>query len=109
MAALRLAHAGRKVTIIEKRKLGGQCVFNGCMLICGLNDAARALANARHLQSLGIIKGSVEVDYPHLLEKLETTQSKLSHVIEKETKDAGVEIEYGKLQRCVTAQSLLTV
>ena len=96
MAALRLAHAGRKVTIIEKRKLGGQCVFDGCMLICGLNDAARTLANARHLQSLGIVKGSVDVDYPHLLEKLETTQSKLSHVIEKETKDAGVEIEYGK-------------
>ena len=96
MAALRLAGAGKKVTIIEKRKIGGQCVFDGCMLICGLNDAARVLTETRRMQSLGLFKGSIEADYPYLLEKLESTQSKLSHIIEKETRDAGVEIEYGK-------------
>ncbi|HJJ38750.1 MAG TPA: NAD(P)/FAD-dependent oxidoreductase [Methanocorpusculum sp.] len=96
MAALRLAGSGKKVTIIEKRKIGGQCVFDGCMLICGLNDAARALTEARHMQSLGVFKGNVEADYPHLLDKLANVQSKLSHIIEKETRDAGAEIEYGK-------------
>lgn len=96
MAALRLAGTGKKVTIIEKRKVGGQCVFDGCMLICGLNDAARTLTEARHMQSLGVFKGSVEADYSCLLEKLEGVQSKLSHIIEKETRDAGAEIEYGK-------------
>ncbi|HJJ31799.1 MAG TPA: FAD-dependent oxidoreductase [Methanocorpusculum sp.] len=96
MSALRLAGAGKKVTIIEKRKIGGQCVFDGCMLICGLNDAARALTQTRHMQSLGLFKGTIEIDYPQLLEKLENVQSKLSHIIEKETKEAGAEIEYGK-------------
>ena len=85
MAALRLASAGRKVTVIEKRKLGGQCVFDGCMLVCGLNDAARAVSESRHLKETGIIKGEVTVDYPALIEKLEETQRKLSHIIEKET------------------------
>ena len=96
MVALRLASAGRKVTVIEKRKLGGQCVFDGCMLVCGLNDAARAVSEPRHLKETGIIKGEVTVDYPVLIEKLEETQRKLSHIIEKETELAGVVIETGK-------------
>ena len=96
MAALRLASAGRKVTIIEKRKLGGQCVFDGCMLVCGLNDAARAVDEARRLKEIGIIKGEISVDYPALIDKLELTQSIFSHILEKETLQAGVVIEEGK-------------
>ena len=96
MAALRLAAAGRKVTIIEKRALGGQCVHDGCMLVCALNDVARSIESARHLEMMGILKCDVTVDYPALLEKLEATQDKLRYILNMETTASGVQVEYGK-------------
>ena len=96
MAALRLAAAGRKVTIIEKRALGGQCVHDGCMLVCALNDVARSIESARHLEKMGILKCDVTVDYPALLEKLEATQDKLRYILNMETTASGVQVEYGK-------------
>lgn len=96
MAALRLAAAGRKVTIIEKRALGGQCVHDGCMLVCALNDVARSIESARHLEKMGILKCDVTVDYPALLEKLEATQDKLRYILNMETTASGVLVEYGK-------------
>ena len=95
MAALRLAGAGREVTIIEKRALGGQCVHDGCMLVCALNDVARSIMSARHLEEMGILSGNVSVDYPALLEKLEATQDKLRYILNMETTGAGVKVEYG--------------
>ena len=96
MAALRLAGEGREVTIIEKRALGGQCVHDGCMLVCALNDVARSIESARHLEKMGILKGAVSVDYPALLEKLEATQDKLRYILNMETTASGVIVEYGK-------------
>ena len=95
MAALRLAGAGREVTILEKRALGGQCVHDGCMLVCALNDVARSIMSARHLEEMGILAGNVTVDYPALLEKLEATQDKLRYILNMETTSAGVKVEYG--------------
>ena len=95
MAALRLAGAGREVTILEKRALGGQCVHDGCMLVCALNDVARSIMSARHLEEMGILAGNVSVDYPALLEKLEATQDKLRYILNMETTSAGVKVEYG--------------
>ena len=95
MAALRLAGAGREVTILEKRALGGQCVHDGCMLVCALNDVARSIMSARHLEEMGILAGNVTVDYPALLDKLEATQDKLRYILNMETTGAGVKVEYG--------------
>ena len=95
MAALRLAAAGKEVTILEKRALGGQCVHDGCMLVCALNDVARSIMSARHLKEMGILAGDVTVDYPGLCEKLEDTQSKLRYILNMETTGAGVKVEYG--------------
>ena len=95
MAALRLAGAGREVTILEKRALGGQCVHDGCMFVCALNDVARSIMSARHLEEMGILAGNVTVDYPALLEKLEATQDKLRYILNMETTGAGVKVEYG--------------
>lgn len=95
MAALRLAAAGREVTILEKRALGGQCVHDGCMLVCALNDVARSIMSARHLKSMGILTGDVTVDYSALRGKLEATQEKLRSILNMETTAAGVRVEYG--------------
>ena len=43
MAALRLGGAGKKVTLLERKAIGGTCIHDGCMLVCGLNDIARTI------------------------------------------------------------------
>ena len=95
MAAMRLAAAGREVTILEKRALGGQCVHDGCMLVCGLNDVARSLRSVAFLRGSGVVAGDVSVCYPAVIRKLEAVQGKLSHILERETLEAGVHVEYG--------------
>lgn len=95
MAALRLAGAGKEVTILEKRSLGGQCVYDGCMLICGLNDVARGIKNTAFLKERGVVSGGISVCYPEVIRHLEEVQAKLSHILETETLAAGVKVEYG--------------
>lgn len=95
MAALRLAAVGREVTILEKRALGGQCVHDGCMLVCGLNDVARSLGSVAFLRKSGVVAGEVSVCYPEVIRKLEEIQGKLSHILERETLEAGAHVEYG--------------
>lgn len=108
MAALRLAGAGREVTILEKRALGGQCVHDGCMLVCALNDVARSIMSARHLEEMGILAGNVTVDYPALLEKLEATQDKLRYILNMETTGAGVKSSTVLRLRSETVLSMWT-
>ena len=95
MAAVRLASAGRAVTLLERRALGGQCVHDGCMLVCGLNDVARTIRNTEFLCGCGVTAVSVSVRYPEVMRSLEKVHARLSQILERETIEAGVKVEYG--------------
>jgi len=60
--AVRFAHACRKVVLIEKERLGGTCVNNGCIPTKTLVASARAAHVARHAADYGVIAGPVSVD-----------------------------------------------
>lgn len=61
--AVRLAQAGRRVALIEKQRLGGTCVNNGCIPTKSLVASARAAWVARHAATWGVtLSGSVSVD-----------------------------------------------
>jgi len=94
MASLRLAGAGQEVTLLERKAIGGTCIHDGCMLICGLNDIARSINSLSFLQRSGVIEGSASVRFPDVIQKLESIQKKLEFILERETKAAGVVIEY---------------
>jgi dihydrolipoamide dehydrogenase len=95
MAAMRLASSGKEVTLLERRALGGQCVHDGCMLVCGLNDVARSIRNTEHLCDCGVADGSISVRYPEVVHNLEKIQTRLSQILERETVETGVKVEYG--------------
>ncbi|HJJ43076.1 MAG TPA: NAD(P)/FAD-dependent oxidoreductase [Methanocorpusculum sp.] len=95
MASLRLAGAGKQVTLLERKAIGGTCIHDGCMLICGLNDVARSINTLAFLKKSGIVDGGATVRYPDVIQKLEGIQRKLEIILERETKAAGVVIEYG--------------
>ncbi|WEK03538.1 MAG: FAD-containing oxidoreductase [Candidatus Devosia phytovorans] len=61
--AARLADAGRKVALIERRQLGGTCVNDGCTPTKTLVASARAAWAARKAGDFGVVvKGPVTVD-----------------------------------------------
>lgn len=54
-AAIRAAHLGAEVTIIENDNLGGTCLNKGCIPTKTLRASAEALVNSRRLSTFGII------------------------------------------------------
>jgi pyruvate/2-oxoglutarate dehydrogenase complex dihydrolipoamide dehydrogenase (E3) component len=61
--AARLAESGRRVALVEKRRLGGTCVNDGCTPTKTLVASARAAYVAREAARWGvIIDGEVRVD-----------------------------------------------
>lgn len=61
--AVRLASAGRKTAIIERKLFGGTCVNVGCIPTKTLIASARAAHVARHASDYGIvIDGGIDVD-----------------------------------------------
>lgn len=95
-AAITLALGGREVTLVEKNGIGGQCLNYGCMMVCALNEAARALTQARRLHELGIIDTVPGIRFPTLLSEMKAVQAKIAGILDAETRGSGVTILYGK-------------
>lgn len=60
--AARLAGAGRKVALIERRFMGGTCVNDGCQPTKTLVASARVAWLARRAKDFGVSTGPVSVD-----------------------------------------------
>ena len=96
LAAIRLASAGREVTLVEKGGIGGQCLHYGCMPVCAMNDVARHIQAAGTFSELGILGKVPDLDFEALLREMAKVQETITGVLERETRDAGVEILYGQ-------------
>lgn len=60
--AKKLAEAGKKTAIIEKRFIGGTCVNDGCTPTKAMIASARAAFKARTADQLGVHTGTVKID-----------------------------------------------
>ena len=68
--AVRLAGAGMKVAIIERKRFGGTCVNDGCIPTKTLIASARAAHIARRAAEYGVtITGSMAVDMKRVKER----------------------------------------
>jgi len=96
-AAMHLAGAGKEVLLADRRSdgLGGQCLHQGCMVICALNDVARTLEHLDVLHRSGIIAEIPRPDYPALIVKMREIIGTITRVIAEETKTAGVRVVTG--------------
>lgn len=95
IGAMHLAMAGKEIRLVEKRKIGGQCLHDRCMTICALNDVARLIEYARTQKDLGILDAAPTVSYPAVIRRMREIQEKIATVLDAETRRAGVEIIYG--------------
>src|SRR6188768_1758945 len=60
--AVRLAQAGRRVAILERARIGGTCVNNGCIPTKTLVASARAAHVARRGAEFGFSSSKIEID-----------------------------------------------
>jgi len=93
---MQLAMAGREVTLVDKKGLGGQCLHHGCMVVCALNDIARHLHDARTLVSLGILDDVPAISFPHIMSGMSQVQGKIEAVLDAETRKCGVHVCQGR-------------
>ena len=62
LAAERAAQGGKKVTLIEKRSLGGTCLNEGCIPSKALLNSGKLYAHAKGSETFGVKAKKVEVD-----------------------------------------------
>lgn len=60
--AVRMAKAGKRVVLIERERLGGTCVNNGCIPTKTLVASARVAHLARRAADFGVSTGEIRVD-----------------------------------------------
>lgn len=99
LASIRIASAGKQVTLVEHGGIGGQCLHSGCMPVCALNDVARLIHSARELHDLGVVDTVPAPDFPVLLTKMGEIQQNIASILDEETRSAGVDIIYGRTGR----------
>jgi pyruvate/2-oxoglutarate dehydrogenase complex dihydrolipoamide dehydrogenase (E3) component len=82
--AVRLANAGMKVAIIERKRFGGTCVNNGCIPTKTLVASARAAHIARHAGEYGVrIASSIAVDMKKVKERKDAVVRRSNEGVEK--------------------------
>lgn len=60
-----------KVTLIERHKMGGDCLNTGCVPSKALIKTARVLHQARHSAEYGIRKMDVQVDFAEVMQRVQ--------------------------------------
>ncbi|MED4040638.1 dihydrolipoyl dehydrogenase [Niallia taxi] len=63
VAAIRASQLGLKTAIVEKSKLGGTCLHNGCIPSKALLRSAEVYATAKKAEDFGVLTSDVSLDF----------------------------------------------
>ena len=67
VAAHTAASLGASVAIVERDRLGGDCLWTGCVPSKSLIAVASAVANTRRAEALGVHVGDVRIDFDEVM------------------------------------------
>ncbi|MFA6291639.1 MAG: dihydrolipoyl dehydrogenase [Victivallales bacterium] len=96
VSAIRSAHNGAKVALVEKEFLGGTCLNWGCIPTKTLIASTEVLSKAKKAADFGIkISGEVLPDWPAMLGRKDAVVEKLRGGIGGLLKNAGVSVFTG--------------
>ncbi|MDO5836171.1 MAG: NAD(P)/FAD-dependent oxidoreductase [Methanobacterium sp.] len=95
-AAMEAAQLEAEVTLIEKEHIGGTCLHEGCMVVCGLNDVVRFHEDSKNYKEMGIISQQHGIDYSQVTKGIKKITGKIEAVLKHETRQSGVEIVLGE-------------
>src|SRR5947208_6824520 len=87
--ATRLANAGKKVILVERKELGGTCVNVGCTPAKTMVASARAAHVARTAGRLGVRAGEVRVDLAEVVARKDRIVGEWRSGVESGLRGAG--------------------
>jgi pyruvate/2-oxoglutarate dehydrogenase complex dihydrolipoamide dehydrogenase (E3) component/uncharacterized membrane protein YdjX (TVP38/TMEM64 family) len=97
VAAYIAATVKAKVTIIEKHKMGGDCLNTGCVPSKALIRSAKLLADIRRSERLGIRSASADFDFAEVMERVQRVIRTVEpHDSAQRYTALGVECVYGE-------------
>lgn len=91
VAALKAAHLGLKVAVIEKEELGGTCLLRGCIPTKTLLAHASVLKTIKQAQNFGIHVKELSFDYSKMVTKKDEVVKELVYGIHGLLKSAGID------------------
>ncbi len=93
-AAMRAAQLGKKVLLVERHKLGGECLNYGCIPSKALIHAANVVKTIARASEWGIDTGPVRVDMAKLQAWKQSVVDKLVNGVALLEKGNGVEVAF---------------
>ncbi len=86
-----------KVTLIEKHKMGGDCLNTGCVPSKAIIRTAKLLSEAKHARQYGIEKMEAEVDFKSVMNRVHEVIRKIEpHDSVERYTDLGVNVIQGE-------------
>jgi pyruvate/2-oxoglutarate dehydrogenase complex dihydrolipoamide dehydrogenase (E3) component len=86
-----------RVTLVEERAMGGDCLNTGCVPSKALVHAARIAAQARAAGSSGIATGDITVDFAAVMRKVQDAIARVApHDSAERYRSMGVDVRLGR-------------
>ena len=90
------AGLGARVALIERHRLGGECLWTGCVPSKALLAAARVAALARDAARFGVDVSEIRVDFPRVMQHVHNAQQKIApHDSPERFRSLGVDVFAG--------------
>jgi len=87
VSAIRAAQLGKKVAIVERKKLGGTCLNVGCIPSKALLKHSEMVEEIQKANSWGIKTGELSIDFPKLMKRkdqvVQTLTGGVQHLLKK--------------------------
>jgi pyruvate/2-oxoglutarate dehydrogenase complex dihydrolipoamide dehydrogenase (E3) component len=78
VSAVGAASLGARVALIERDRLGGDCLLTGCVPSKALLRTARALGELRRADALGVRVAGVDIDFSAVMLRMRQRQTRLA-------------------------------
>jgi len=105
VAAIRAAQLGLKTAVVDKAKVGGTCLHQGCIPTKAMLHTAELLDTFRHREDFGL-SGEVALDYPGALAKKDRVVNQLYRGVQFLLKKNKVDVYdgFGRLTAATTVE-----
>jgi pyruvate/2-oxoglutarate dehydrogenase complex dihydrolipoamide dehydrogenase (E3) component len=92
------AGLGAKVALVERHRMGGDCLNVGCVPSKGIIRAARAVHDVRIAGEFGVACRSVSVDFKKAMERMRGIRAEMSahDSVERFSKELGIDVFLGE-------------